>query len=177
MHDSSLIWRKHGDIFAHECTPQWRFEGKAVFHCDIRNRTRWQSDTNRAYTRIENLEGVRSLGNWDSGPGQVDDGHQKCLSGGTIRKILFVNNQNTIPHRLHFSLIKDQFTEVKQYFTLEASSPLHAEEIDTFDPLIFDHLYSYAFTTDDGDIPDKNNINRTMSAWISTEIWFGGGDS
>jgi len=173
MHDSSLVWRKHGDIFAHECVPEWKFGGKAIFMHDILQQNRWQSTTNRAFTPIELMVFSKSLGTWDKN-GQLHPGHNKCLSGGTIRRIQVIITNNTIPHNLIFSLYQDQTKQIKEYFTLEASSGLHVESIDTFDHLIFDHRYAYAWTTDDGTIPALSDSNQTIGGWISTEVDFGG---
>ncbi len=176
MHDSSLIWRKHGDIFAHECIPLWRFEGRGMMQCIMPFNSFWATTKNRAFMAIESEPSIRNVFmNWDEVSSR-QDGHSKCLSGGTLRRIQVLITQNSMPHNLNFALFKDEFRELAQYFTLEASSGLHVEEINLFEPLVFDHRYGYGWTTDDGTIPDFENSAQTIQGWITTDIAFGGGD-
>jgi len=180
MHDSSPIWRKHGDIFAHECVPEWRFEGRGIHFNYIPDGSRWFSLTNTGFMAIEQdaKNNFAAFVDWDStDTGAREDGHAKCLSGGTIRHVEVFITSNTMPHDLRFSLWKDKFKEEQQFFVLEASSGLHVESLNVFIPLIFDHRYGYGFTTESGDIPLFSNPGQTMTGCISTEIFWGGGDS
>lgn len=168
-----VTWKKFGERFDKDCVPLWRFEGRAILNTRIENESMWQAqNSSMAFFQIGSV--THGLKNWDP-VGSDDYGYAKIMNQGTIKRLWYRIEQNSIPHNLKLSLYRDE-KHRHDLATIPANSFVLSKEEEFFEPLQFGHLYSYALETEDGTIPNFEDPTQTMRGWFTTEIYFGAGD-
>ena len=173
------VWKKHGDREPHECVPLWRFEGIGVHSNVMITTSEWRSATKTGFMAIEtDLAGGTAFVNWNIDGAGVQRGYNKCMSGGTIRRIQVHIIENTMPHEFNLAIWKDEFKEDQKFMIIPPASIFEPnnQTVNMFHPLVFDHSYGYGFTTTDGTIPNFEDATQTMTGWITTEFFYGAGD-
>jgi len=164
-----VVWKKFGERRTRECTPVWRFEGKALF-TQFMGAAQWNENKDQLFIKISGGQN-NVLKDWETGP--TLQAHTRCMSTMFMVNVNLQVLVNTLGSPIEISLWRDEFNFERSLFIL-ASNETGFFDTNVREPLAFDSDYAYSFKTTDGSIPLQDSAHK-FAGILTCRMNLGGG--